>query len=70
MIGCPRGTVWPWPSLIDPPDGWVLADSRKFGILMTVSIVATRDHEGPPRMTEEQVASIERRNFNRHLEID
>lgn len=49
----PKGTVWPWPSLAQIPDGWAKADGMRYMVWRTTTIVATRDHEAPPRVPDD-----------------
>lgn len=58
MMKIRRGTVWPWVTLIDPPDGWEpLPNKTRFLISYPIGIVATRDHDEPPSLPEQYIPS-------------
>lgn len=56
----PRGTVWPWVTCVDPPEGWMLLPSHvKYMTYRPTGIVATRDHNRAPRMPEDVLRRLE-----------
>jgi hypothetical protein len=55
----PRGTVWPWCSVIAPPEGWdFLPTSATYGSAVPLGIYALRDHDEYPRLPEDVVAGL------------
>jgi hypothetical protein len=52
----PAGTVWPWNSMLEPPEDWdFVPNSKVYAFACPLPIVAVRDTDVPPSLTAKQV---------------